>query len=468
MSHQAVAFNEMNFNFLTNLFSSGKIVTRIAPSPTGPLHLGTARTALFNYLVARRHNGKFIIRIEDTDRERSNGEFEKDILDGLSWLGIAHDELFRQSERTEIYTKYLKQLVDSGKAYLSKEESTKTPGTQVEVVRLRNHGETITFEDQIRGEITFNTTELGDFVIARSITNPLYHLAVVVDDYEMKVTHVIRGEDHISNTPRQILIQRALGIKEPIYAHIPLILASDRSKMSKRKQEQGITSITEYRENGYTKEALINYLAFLGWNPGTDKEIYSLKELVKDFSLKQIQKGGAVFDIQKLKWFNKEQIRKLSKENLVTIFDSTFPERIRELPLYSKEKVEQMIEIITDRISTFKELYDLAEEGEFDYFFSPPKMKTKLFWKEDGEATAKKHLKMVMEKLEVLSSHEFSKEKIKDTVWSYAEEMGKGSVLWPMRVALSGKEKSPDPFTLASIFGKEETIKRLQDAQGQL
>ena len=452
-------------NFLKKLFSSNKVVTRIAPSPTGLLHLGTARTALYNYLFTKKHKGKFIIRIEDTDKERSKGEFEKDILDGLSWLGITYDELFRQSERTEIYTKYLKQLIDSGKAYLSKEESTKEPGTQVEVVRLKNHGETVTFEDEIREEITFDTTELGDMVIARSITEPLYHFAAVVDDHEMDVTHVIRGEDHISNTPRQILIQRALGFPEPIYAHIPLILASDRSKMSKRKQA---TSITEYRKNGYIKGAIVNYLAFLGWNPGTEKEVYTVEELVKDFSLKQVQKGGAVFDVNKLNWFNREHLRALPSEDILQLFETALPQEVKQLPQYSQDRLDRVKGEIVERIDTLKDLQNMASGGEFNYFFSSPKTEVKLSWKDDPKEATKKYLATAIDKLDVLSQHEFTRETVKDALWDYAEEVGKGSLLWPIRVALSGKEKSPDPFILASIFGKEETIKRIKDAKERL
>ncbi|NQV93154.1 glutamate--tRNA ligase, partial [Candidatus Kaiserbacteria bacterium] len=447
----------MNFNFFTKLFSSKKVVVRIAPSPTGLLHLGTARTALFNYLYAKRYGGKFIVRIEDTDKERSKDEYEKDVLEGLSWLGITHDELFRQSERTEIYTSYLKKLINSGKAFVSKEESTQNPGTHIEVVRLKNPGEKITFMDEIRGEITFDTTDLGDFVIARTLTEPLYHLAVVVDDYEMDVTHVIRGEDHISNTPRQILIQRALGFREPKYAHIPLILASDRSKMSKRK---GSTSISEYRENGYVKEALINYLAFLGWNPGTEKEVYSLEELINDFSLEQVQKGGAVFDIQKLNWFNQQHLRALSPECYIELLETrnNIPKGLKQLPQYSHERFNKMIKEETERVTTLKELEELINKREFNYYFDSPKIDAKLTWKEEGSDTAKKHLGVVIEKLQTLSENAFTTDAVKETLWGYAEEVGKGSVLWPMRVALSGKEKSPDPFTLAEIFGKEETI----------
>ena len=461
-------------NFLTSLllkFSSkfpirllkGKVVTRIAPSPTGLFHFGLARTALFNFLFAQKYGGSFIVRIEDTDEKRNKKEFEKDILDGLAWLGLSYDNLFRQSERKEVYTKYLSKLINSGKAYISKEESTakEKKGEQVEVVRLKNKGEKILFHDEIHGDIEFDTTELGDFVIARSVTEPLYHLAVVVDDYEMEVTHVIRGEDHISNTPRQILIQRALGIPQPVYAHIPLILAPDRSKLSKR---DGSTSITEYRENGYLSLALINYLAFLGWNPGTDKEVYTLKELIHDFSLEKVQKGSAIFDNTKLNWFNKEHLRLLSREKILEIFERALPEKTKNLPQYSNERLGKMTETLVERIETLKELTILAERRELDYFFSSPAIEIKLSWKEDGREITKKHLLMVIEKLEVLSPQKFGKENIKDANWSYAEEIGKGSVLWPMRVALSGKEKSPDPFVIAEILGKEETLSRLTRA----
>ena len=201
------------------------VITRMAPSPTGHLHIGTARTALFNYLFARHYNGTFIMRTEDTDKERSKKEYEDEILEGLKWLGLQWDAFYRQSERADIYKKYLQTIVSNGHAYVSREESRMKPGEFIEVVRLKNPNTAITFTDEIRGEITFDTTELGDFVIARSMDDALYHFTVVVDDHEMGVTHVIRGEDHISNTPRQILIQEAIGASRPIYAHLPLILA---------------------------------------------------------------------------------------------------------------------------------------------------------------------------------------------------------------------------------------------------
>ncbi|MCW9054766.1 MAG: glutamate--tRNA ligase [Candidatus Pacebacteria bacterium] len=447
--------------FLKKLFSSKKMVTRIAPSPTGLFHVGTARSALFNYLVAKKYGGEFIVRIEDTDRERSKPEYEKDILDGMEWLGLSWDALYRQSERTDIYTKYLKKLIRSGHAYISKEESKTKPGETVEVVRLKNPGEDVTFTDQIRGEITFNTAELGDFVIAKSLTEPLYHLAVVVDDFEMGVTDVIRGEDHVSNTPRQILIQRALGIKQPKYAHIPLILASDRSKLSKRK---GATSITEYRKLGYLPEALVNYLALLGWNPGTEKEVYTLDELVCDFSLEQVQKGGAIFDTQKLNWFNKEHVRGLPHEKLLSLIESALPKRVKELPQYSKERLDKASKVFIERVESLSELTELAEAGEFDYFFDTPKMEAKLSWKDDPIEKSTGNLSGVLERIDVVPENTFTASSVKEAVWDFAGEQGRGSVLWPMRVALSGKDKSPDPFELSEILGKDETSKRLRDA----
>jgi glutamyl-tRNA synthetase len=452
----------MKINFLQKLFGGKKkVVTRIAPSPTGLFHIGTARSALFNYLIARKYGGTFIVRIEDTDTARSEKQYEQDILSNLEWLGLSYDALYRQSERTDIYTAYLHKLIDSGNAYVSKEKSTQDETKEVEVVRLKNKGEKVSFNDEIRGVIEFDTTELGDFVIARSLKEPLYHLAVVVDDYEMGVTHVIRGEDHISNTPRQILIQRALGISEPKYAHIPLILAPDRSKMSKRK---GSTSVSEYRQKGYLKEALINYMAFLGWNPGTEKEVYSMDELIKDFSLEKIQKGGAIFDIEKLKWFNREHLRSLPKDVLVRGFDEAFDARVKKLPEYSLEMVERLVPTLSERVSVLGELTELSGAGEFDYFFSKPTLSTKLTWKEDSPETTKRYLEKVIALLEGVSEDSFLSEQVKNAIWDYATEVGRGSVLWPMRVALSGKEKSPDPFELAGILGKTETLARLNEA----
>lgn len=281
------------------------VVVRIAPSPTGKFHLGSARTALFNFLFARQHGGKFILRIEDTDRDRSKKEFETDIIENLKWLKLDYDGFYRQSERGELYKKYLKKLIDDGHAYIDEEN----------VIRFKNPNKKVKFSDLIRGEIEFDTTELLDFVIAKSLDEPLYHLAVTVDDHEMGVTHVIRGEDHISNTPRQILIQEAVGAQRPIYAHLPLILAPDRSKLSKRKHGESV-SLDYYREKGISAAAIINYLALLGWNPGTEQEIFTLEELIRVFDLAKVNKAGAMFDEKKLAWVNRKHfnLAKLNKQ----------------------------------------------------------------------------------------------------------------------------------------------------------
>ena len=431
----------------------------MAPSPTGHLHIGTARTALFNFLYAKRHGGTFIMRTEDTDKERSKPEYEEEILRGLAWLGITWDAFYRQSERTDIYRSYLEKIIKSGKAYVSKEESKSKPGEQVEVVRLKNPNTTITFTDEIRGEISFDTTELGDFVIARSIDDALYHFTVVVDDHEMNVTHVIRGEDHISNTPRQILIQEAIGAERPVYAHLPLILAPDRSKLSKR---HGAVMLDEYVAQGFTKEAIINYLALLGWNPGTDQELYSLDDLIRVFDTSGIQKSGAIFNIDKLKWFNKEYLSRLTDDEFYTYIQDSMPESVRELPQYAESRLLKLIPLMRERTTTRADLERDCKAGEYDFAFSAPQPNPELIkWKKD--ATPRETLPRLQKLAELIATipEDADTAVIKDSLWKYAEEVGKGEALWPLRVSLSGKEQSPDPFTIINVIGSPEAYKRI-------
>ena len=261
-----------------------KVVTRFAPSPTGQFHLGGVRSALYNYLFAKQNKGTYILRSEDTDKERSKKEYEDNFLELFEWLGLKPDQFFRQSERTEIYKKYLEKMIADGFAYVSKEE-VKEAGQRSEVIRFKNPNKKIIFSDIILGEISFDTTDLKDFVIARSLTEPLYHLTVVIDDSEMAITHVIRGQEHIANTPRQILIQEAIGASRPLYAHLPLILGKDRAKLSKRDPE--VISALEYRDLGYLPEALINFMALIGWNPGGEQEVFTLVELIKKFDIRK-------------------------------------------------------------------------------------------------------------------------------------------------------------------------------------
>jgi glutamyl-tRNA synthetase len=435
-----------------------KIVTRFAPSPTGYLHSGNYRTAIFSYLYARHLNGKFILRIEDTDKERSKKEYADNILESLKWLGLNYDNtdnIPRQSERGEIYKKYLLKLISENKAYLSKEE-IKKEGDRSEVIRFRNPNKKVTFKDMIRGDITMDTTDLGDFVIAKSIDEPIFHIAVVVDDYEQGITHVVRGEDHISNTPRQILIQEAIGAPTPEYAHLPLVLSPDRTKLSKRK---GALALTEYRDQGYLPEAVLNYITFLGWNPGGEQEVYSMSELIEKFDLAKVQKSAAIFNTEKLLWFNKEYIKKLPADKL----EAEISTKLEKKYIYTKELLKKIIPIITERINTFGELEKYVTEGEFDYFFlTPTPAKEMLIWKKDTDfEIPKRNLQTIIKILEEVSEVGFTEESLKTILMPKAEELGKGSVLWPLRVALSGKDKSPDPFTLLSILGKDESLKRI-------
>jgi len=443
------------------------IIVRMAPSPTGNLHIGTARTALFNFLFARKLGGKFIMRIEDTDKERSTREFETIQMEGFAWLGITYDEFFRQSERSHIYKEHLQKMIDAGSAYISKEEVTEE-GKRSEVIRFKNPNKVITFTDIVRGEVTFDTTDLGDFVIAKSVEEPLYHLAVVVDDFLMGVTHIIRGEDHISNTPRHLLIQEALGAQRPVYAHLPLILGKDRSKLSKR---HGSTSMNEYINNGYVPSAIVNYLALLGWNPGTEKEIFTMNELIDAFEIEKVQKGGAVFDEEKLRWINKEHLKLLSdSERESEILDrisksNTFLNKGWSLDSIQGSK-KVFVATTFERIVIWKDIHTMLEAGELDYAFQVPQYDHEMLLGKQSKDYKEvvRHIEHTVQVFDVLTEEKWNAEHIKESIFEYATSEGRGAVLWPIRIALSGKEKSPDPFTLAHILGKHETLRRLRNA----
>lgn len=431
-----------------------KVVTRFPPSPTGFLHVGGLRTALFNYYYAKQNGGEMKFRLEDTNREKWKKEYEDNIIESMDFFfGMKIEDPVRQSERGEVYKKYLAKLIETGQAYVSKEDP-KEIGERGEVIRFKNPNVKIKFNDLILGDIEADTGDLGDFIIAKDLDHALYHLTVVIDDYEMGVTHVIRGQDHIANTPRQILIQEAIGAPRPFYAHIPLILAPDKTKLSKR---HGATSVSEYLDQGYLPEAIINFLSLIGWNPGDEREILSLEELTKEFRLEKVHKSGAVFDVQKLDWMNKEYIKLLGHDKLLEKVISYLPETVKNLPGFSREKISKLLSIIKDRISKFSDVREMAEAGDLDYFFAKPKY----------DKTLLKTVEFIPELVSLLNNMDdesFSAEEVRSKVWNFATEKGRGNVLWPMRVALSGKEKSPDPFTLAEILGKEETISRLESA----
>lgn len=444
------------------------VVTRIAPSPTGYLHFGLARTALFCYLYAKKKGGKYILRIEDTDIARNRPEFERDIHEQFAWLALIPDETYKQSTHRARHKAALEQLIAQDAAYVSKEPAKDDPTREVAVIRLRNAGERVGFTDLIRGEISFDTTELGDFVIARSSDEPLYHLAVVVDDHDEGVTHVIRGEDHISNTARHILLQRALGFPTPLYAHLPLILMGDKSKMSKRREG---SSVKYYRDLGILPEALINYIALLGWNPGTEKEIFSMDELIVAFEIEKIHKSGAVFDPEKLRWYNREYLNNLTPRQFAAYIEPTLLGVLQSRDVtVSREMLEKILPVVRERISTLQDLREMIAAGEFDFFFSEPAIEAaKIPQKGGDKSVAVKHLDYIHQLWSTLRDESFADpERLKESVWEYATREGRGTVLWPLRYSLSGREKSPDPFMIASIIGKDTALSRIQSARAQL
>lgn len=434
------------------------IRTRIAPSPTGYLHVGTARTALFNELLAHGQGGQFIVRIEDTDRERNKPEYEAIILDGLRWLGLTWDEgpdvggdfgPYRQSERTSLYSDATAKLLASGYAY--QEEGSGA-------VRLKVEAQAVQFTDAIRGDVTLHSdTWGGDFVIARSPEDPLYHLAVVVDDAAMEISHVIRGEEHLTNTARHILLQRALGLPEPTYAHLPLLLDAKRRKLSKRTGE---ASLLAFRDKGYLPEAMLNYLALLGWNPKDDSEFFTHEELVKRFSLEGVQKAGAIFSEEKLQAVNKQYLRQLSQQQF---FDYARP--ALEKAGYDVSNSEYWAAAAAteqERIAVSSELPEKLSYYKPEWSGGFPA--ERLIWKKSTAGATKDILEKLAAFIGGLTDEDFTEETLEKKLMAWIEEtgQGRGDVLWPLRVALTGLEQSPGPFEVGAVLGKEETIKRLQ------
>lgn len=440
------------------------IRTRIAPSPTGPLHVGTARAALFNELFARQNNGSFILRIEDTDRERSTKEHEENIIRAFEWLGLQWQEgpdiggkkkPYRQSQRTDRYQAALEKLIADNKAY--REENS-------EAIRFKVSKEEVKFNDLIRGEVTVSPDSWGgDFIIARSITNPLYHIAVVVDDADMEITHVIRGEDHLTNTARHILLQRALGFDQPKYAHLPLLLDENRKKFSKRSGE---VSLLNYRDQGFLPQAMLNYLALLGWNPDSDEEFFTHDELIERFSLENVQKGGAVFSIDKLISFNKEYIRRLSPEEF---YDEAKPFMKKAgIDIEDKTYWQKALATEQERASTLAELPKLTDFYRTDW--TPQYQPQNLIWNKSDRPATIDLLKKLSNKLTEIPEEKYREDELQNILltWIDEGELGRGDVLWPMRYALTGKDKSPGPFEVASVLKKEKTLDRINKAVTKL
>ncbi len=470
-----------------------KVVTRFAPSPTGFMHVGGVRTGLYAWMWARKNNGTFILRIEDTDKEREVAGSKEHIVKALSWLGITWDfgpdkqgpwGSNVQSERLSIYKTYAQKLIDKGLAYpdpftedevesfRKKAEENKQPflfrnhrpetfdvwdGTRplrFKVPELKRYE----WHDEVRGTLSAGIEALDDFIIIKSDGYPTYNLAHIVDDIEMGVTHIMRGEEFIASTPKFLSLYEALGATPPIFATLPPILGeSGTKKLSKR---DGAKDVLDYQKEGYEADAMVNFLAFVGWNPGGEKEVYQRDELIEAFSLERIQKSGARFNPEKLDWMNKEHIKLLpleeSYQKMISYFES------ENLPAEIHVRFERLLPTAYDRMNTYSDMYREYKEGEYGYITEKPVFDVnKIIWKQDSLENAQKHLQVVKEKLEQIPEINWTPEIIKEAVWGYAEEVGRGNVLWPLRYMLSGKDKSPDPFTLAFVLGKRETLTRI-------
>lgn len=419
---------------------------RFAPSPTGNLHIGGARTCLFNWLFARHNRGKFILRIEDTDKSRSKEEYLKEILDSLKWLGLDWDEgPYFQSERIDLYKKYAEELLNKGYAY--EEEGA---------IIFRIVPETILFDDIIHGRISFDTSEIKDQVLIKRDGLPTYNFACVIDDALMEITHVIRGDDHISNTPKQILLYRALGFNLPQFAHIPLILDEDRSRMSKRK---GAVAISEYRQMGYLPEALVNFLALLGWSPGNNQEIISLREMIEKFSLEKVSKTAAVFNDEKLDWINSQYIRKLDVEKLSELLEERLYQKGLVKEELDRDWFRQLVNLLHTRIKTLEDFFAQTEFIFKDNISYDENAVNEFF---TGRRYLKEGFEKLIERLEELFL--FDVKSIEKTIREIAEELkvsAKDFIL-PVRVAVTGKSVSPPLFESIFLLGKEKTISRLR------
>ncbi len=467
-----------------------KVVTRFAPSPTGFMHVGGVRTALFAWLWARKNGGTFILRIEDTDKEREVSGSIEHIIESLKWLGLHWDEgpevgglhePYIQSKRLEIYKEYAYKLIDKGLAYSDpyteeqlnefreKAELEKRPfiyrehrpeilepwdGTKP--LRFKTPEIKNTFwHDLVYGDLSAGPEALDDFILIKSDGYPTYNFAHIVDDIEMGVTHVMRGQEFISSTPKFISLYKALDVEPPIFATLPPIMGPDgKKKLSKR---DGAKDLLEYKKEGYLPDAFINFLAMLGWNPGDEREIFTREKLVEAFDINKIQHSGAKLNEEKLDWTNKEHLKKL-------LPDEVNREVLSRLPLELQNK--DLVPLIMERISKWGDIEKMLNSGELDFFFKKPEFdKSKLVFKDSTAENTASNLKHAYEVLSNINESDFTKEKIKEVLMSLADNLPKrGELLHPVRFALSGMDRSPDPFIIAQILGKDETLSRLQKA----
>lgn len=474
-----------------------KFRVRIAPSPTGYMHIGNFRTALYNYLFAKKNGADFVLRIEDTDQKRYVEGAEESLIKTLRWAGIAWDEgPIRQSDRLPIYKKYAEELVKKGLAYycfceperlqkMRTEQAAKKQPPLYDRYCLRNvseeevnknlksncpytirlkvpQNETIEWEDLVRGKVKFETNLIDDQILLKSDGYPTYHLANVVDDHEMKITHVIRGEEWLSSTPKHIILYQAFGWEPPKFAHLPLLLNPDRSKLSKR---QGDVAVEDYIKKGYLKEALINFVAMLGWNPGegSTQEIFTMEELIAEFDLSRAHKAGAVFDLKKLDWINSQWIKKLSLDKLYNLSLEFWKQK----DFYNNAGSDKKSEEYLKKVLAIEQerLVRLSEVGESNKFFFEDMdyEKDLLRWKDMTDEDLKNSLKKALEVINDISENNWGRGNLEKIFMAVAGK-DRGPFLWPLRAALTGEQKSPSPFEVAWVLGKKETLARINKA----
>ena len=479
--------------------NENRIRVRFAPSPTGYLHVGGARTALFNWLFARHHGGVFVLRIEDTDRERSSEAMTRAILEGMEWLGLDWDEgPFHQADGVERHRRDALRLLESGHAYrcfctpeelearraraagapeafrydrtclltVSPEEAERRAAAgQPYAVRFRVPEGTTAWDDAVHGRVEFDNAAIEDFIILRSDGTPVYNMAVVSDDIEMRITHVIRGDDHVSNTPKQILLYRALGQEPPIFAHVPMILGPDGKRLSKR---HGATAVGEYRDQGILPEAMVNFLALLGWSPGGDQEVFDVDELIRRFSLEGINKKSAVFDPQKLEWMNGQHLSRLSAADL----EPEITERIVRAGLARAEDLaarrdwyHRLIDLLKVRARSLDDIVEQARSYLLDRVVYDEEAVRK-HWKDPAEVRAR--LAALRQRLAAAPA--WDEATLEAELRALADELGVGAgkLIHPLRVSLTGTAGSPGIFEVLVVMGPELALRRLDDAIGAL
>ncbi len=460
-------------------------VFRFAPSPTGYLHVGGARTAIFNWLYARSSGGRFLLRIEDTDRERSSEEMTREILDGLRWLGVDWDhEPVLQSSRLDRHKAEALRLLSEGKAYPCfcaqetlerKRAAAESAGGDTRydraclglreeeraammsegrpfVLRFRVPDGSTEFYDIVHEETAFSNSEIEDFVILRSDGSPVYMMAVVVDDHDMEVTHVVRGDDHLPNTPKQILLYRALGYDVPMFGHVPLILGADKKRLSKR---HGATSVGEYRSRGILPAALFNFLALLGWSPGGDREVMSREEIVASFDPRRLLKKSSVFDEEKLQWMNGKHLRMLSDEDAISLIRAFRPEKFAGV---NDEYALSVLPLMRDRMELLTDFYDKG-----GYFFEDPAGYDEGACRKHWKADIQRHMAELVEELRNCA---FDAQSLDETVRRRAADagLGAGKLIHPLRLALTGGTQSPGLFEMMIVLGREACLRRIRRA----